>query len=239
MKLYYSHNLNPRVAVAVARFLKSPVTFIRADPQNPANTEAFRPLNPNALLPVLAEGERTLWETDAIACRLSQIAGSDFWREGEDLPEMIRWISWGTHHLTRAADPVYFYRLVWPTFMDAPGNESEIARGIADFQKHGVVLDQALKNREWLVGDRISYADFRVATALPFAEAAGLSLEDFANIRRWHKRAVGHRGLARAVCRAGLSPVGVRRRPEAVRPSPAASSIRTGQAANRHQCCGR
>ena len=40
---------------------------------------------------------------------------------------MIRWISWGTHHLTRAADPVYFYRLVWPTFMDAPGNESEIA----------------------------------------------------------------------------------------------------------------
>ena len=32
-------------------------------------------------------------------------------------------------------------------------------------------------------------ADFRVATALPFAEAAGLSLgEDFANIRRWHKQ---------------------------------------------------
>jgi hypothetical protein len=35
MKLYYSRNLNPRVAVAVARYLKSPIEFIRVHPRSP------------------------------------------------------------------------------------------------------------------------------------------------------------------------------------------------------------
>jgi len=76
--LYYSTNLNPRVVVAVARHLNSPVDFIRASPRDPRNEDAFRPINPNTLVPVLVEGDKSLWETDAIACRLSQIAGSTY-----------------------------------------------------------------------------------------------------------------------------------------------------------------
>ena len=76
MKLYYSRNLNPRVAVAVARYLGSPVDYIAANPRDADQEEAFRPINPNTLVPVLVEDDRSLWETDAIACRLSQIAGS-------------------------------------------------------------------------------------------------------------------------------------------------------------------
>jgi glutathione S-transferase len=72
LQLYYSTNLNPRVAVAVARHLKSPVEFIRASPRDPRNEDSFRPINPNTLVPVLVEGDKSLWETDAIACRLSQ-----------------------------------------------------------------------------------------------------------------------------------------------------------------------
>ena len=53
MKLYYSPNLNPRVAVAVAKYLKSPVQFIRARPFHPAHMDAFRTINPNTRVPVL------------------------------------------------------------------------------------------------------------------------------------------------------------------------------------------
>jgi glutathione S-transferase len=71
-KLYYSHSLNPRVAVAAARYLHAPVEYVRASPRHPDNIEAFRAINPNALVPVLVEGEARLWETDAIVCRLSE-----------------------------------------------------------------------------------------------------------------------------------------------------------------------
>ena len=45
-KLYYTHNINPRVAVAVARHLQSPVDLIRYSPMGDERA-AFLPLNPN------------------------------------------------------------------------------------------------------------------------------------------------------------------------------------------------
>ena len=188
MKLYYSRNLNPRVAVAVARYLGSPVEYVRASPRHPDNVEAFRSINPNALVPVLVEGERRLWETDAIACRLSAIAGSDFWRTGERAAEMVMWVSWGTHHLNSAASVLYFERLIRPTFSDVEAAPSVLEEAISDFRTHAATLDAQLEGRTWLVGDHISYADFRVATALPFAEGAGLPLAEFPNVKRWHDR---------------------------------------------------
>ena len=188
LKLYYSPNLNPRVAVAVAKHLKSPVEYIRARPFHPAHMEAFRKINPNTRVPVLVEGGRTLWETDAIACRLSEIAGSDFWRGGAELAEMIMWVSWGTHHLTRAADPVYFERIVRPQFSDKVMDPAELEEPLREFREFAVILDAYLADHEWLVGGRLSYADFRVATSLPFAARAGLPLEEFDNVVRWHEQ---------------------------------------------------
>jgi glutathione S-transferase len=188
MKLYYSKNLNPRVAVAVARYLKSPVEYLLSSPRNPANVDAFRPLNPNALVPILVEETRTLWETDAIACRLSTIAGSDFWRSDDEQPEMIKWVSWSAYHLNRAAGELYFDKIVRPR-LGIPATASAILdEAMTDFRTHAAILDRQLSNKTWLVGDRLSYADFRVATSLPFAEGAGLPLIEFSNVKRWHDR---------------------------------------------------
>jgi glutathione S-transferase len=188
MKLYYSPNANPRLAVATAKFLKSPVNYIKAEPQNPTNKESFKALNPNALVPVLEEDGGTLWEADAIACRLSAIAKSNFWRVGETQPDMIRWISWATHHLNRAADPLYFFRIVWPNFSREAPPQNELDNGERDFRRHAAVLDAYLQNRKWLVDDEISYADFRTGTFLPYAEDAAIPLSEFPNIMRWHNQ---------------------------------------------------
>ncbi len=190
MKLYYSHNLNPRVAVAVARYLESSVEFVRARPFHPAQIESFRKLNPNTRVPVLQEGEQSLWETDAIACRLSEIAGSDFWRSGAELPEMIKWISWSAYHLTCAANPLYFQHVVIPQFpphaRPPAVDPAELEESLKDFKQFAAILDAHLKDREWLLPSGLSYADFRVATSLPFAEKAGLPVKDFPDVLRWH-----------------------------------------------------
>jgi glutathione S-transferase len=185
MKLYYSHSLNPRVAVAVARHLGSPVEFVAASPMHPDQREAFRPINPNTRVPVLTTRERTYWETDAIACKLSALAGSDFWRSGDSQPEMVMWISWATHHLNRAGDVFYFWRLIAPTFMDFQPDPSVFDEAMGDWRQFMGVLDDQLQGRTWLVGDRLSYADFRVATCFPFAEAAGLPIAEFRHVQRF------------------------------------------------------
>ena len=110
MKLYFSRNPNPRLALAVARYLNAPVQFEFAAPFAPGQAERFSKLNPNLSIPILEENGRGLWETDAIACRLSRVVRSSFWRTGDEEPDMIRWLSWGKASFVQAGDMVHFER---------------------------------------------------------------------------------------------------------------------------------
>ncbi|MEO8152345.1 MAG: glutathione S-transferase family protein [Rhizobacter sp.] len=186
VKLHYTRHLNPRVAVAVARYLKAPVSYIRSSPRDPIYEAEFRAINPNALCPILVEGERVTWETDAVACRLSELVGSNFWRKGEQLAEMIMWLSWSAYHLNNAGSMLYFERISRPTFSDERAHPSVVEDALRDFREYAEVLDGWLAQRTWLVGNQISYADFRAASVLPFEEAAGLPLEGLSHVKRWH-----------------------------------------------------
>jgi len=188
LKLYYSRNLNPRVAVAVARYLDSPVEFIAASPRHPDHEAAFRAINPNTLVPVLVEGEKTWWETDAIACRLCQIAGSDFWAAGESLPETVKWLSWSKRHLTLAGEAYYFENIIKPKYLDLPPDPRMVEEAQGDFHRYAKVLDDILASRRWLIEDRVTYADFRTASIMPFATAAGMPVEGYRNILDWASR---------------------------------------------------
>ena len=69
MRLYFSRNYNPRLAMAVARHLQAPVTYEFAEPFRPGQAARFLAMNPNQSIPILTEDDgTTLWEADAIAC---------------------------------------------------------------------------------------------------------------------------------------------------------------------------
>jgi glutathione S-transferase len=188
MKLYFSRNLNPRLAVAAARFLNSPVEFEFASPFSPEQREKFLKLNPNQSVPILVEGDRTLWEADAIACRLSQLGNSDFWPMGDSLPDIVRWISWGYWNFVRACDRVHFERVTKQRYGIGPVRQDLVESGLNEFASSAMILEQRLSAADWLVGKNVSYADFRVACILPFADLAGLPLADFPRVEAWHAR---------------------------------------------------
>ncbi len=183
--LYYSVNLNPRLCVAVARYLGAELDYVPAQPFHPGQQPAFRTLNPMTRVPVLQEPDgTTLWETDAIICRLSARAGSDLWRQDDSQPDMIRWLSWTAYHLMPAGDVHYFEHLVRPNFSDQAEDAGVMDKSMARFRDYMTVLDGWLTGRQWLVGDHISYADFRVATLMPFAHAALLPVQDYPEVMR-------------------------------------------------------
>jgi glutathione S-transferase len=187
-KLYFSRNYNPRLAVAAARYLRSPVEFEFASPFSPGQQEKFRKLNPNLSVPILVEGDKTLWEADAIACRLSQLANSDFWPMGDSLPDLVRWISWGYWNFVRACDQVHFERVTRQRYAIGPVRQDVMQSGLNEFASSAAILEQHLGAADWLVGKHVTYADFRVACVLPFADLAGLPLADFPRVEAWHAR---------------------------------------------------
>jgi len=187
-KLYFSRDYNPRLAVAAARYLNAPVEFEFASPFSPGEREKFLKLNPNLSVPILVEGERTLWEADAIACRLSQLANSDFWPVGDSLPDLVRWISWGYWNFVRACDRVHFERVTKQRYRLGPVRQDVVESGLSEFASSAAILDERFGAADWLVGNAVTYADFRVACVLPFADLAGLPVQDFPRVEAWHAR---------------------------------------------------
>jgi glutathione S-transferase len=191
MKLLFSRNPNPRLAVAAARYLDAKVEFEFASPLAPGQAERYRHLNPNLRLPILVWPGKSLWEADAIACRLSRDTHSDFWRTGDDEPEMVQWLSWGKENFERACDIVHFERGTKQRYGLGPIDQKQLEEGLRHFCTGAEILEAELSDREWLVGNSVSYADFRMAAFLPFNDAARLPLGDYPSVGRWYRQLEG------------------------------------------------
>lgn len=186
--LYYSRNPNPRLAVATARFLEAPVDLVWAAPFDPSQSDFFRKLNPMLRIPILVESGKSLWEADAIACRLSQLTGSTFWRMDAELPDLIRWISWGKANFVQACDMVNFELGTKQRYGLGPIDRAKVQEGREFFAETAAILNDHLARRAFLLDSGISYADFRMATFLPYNDVMGLPLAAFPNLSNWYQR---------------------------------------------------
>ncbi|MGB8378364.1 MAG: glutathione S-transferase N-terminal domain-containing protein, partial [Rhodanobacteraceae bacterium] len=127
MKLYYSDVLSAHKACAVAQYLDSPVEYVYLDlGMGEQRTPDYVALNPNAKVPTLVDGQRVLWEADAIMCHLAARAGSNLWPDDYSQIEVIRWLSWNHQHFTRAGGTLFFEYIVRERFNLGPADANEV-----------------------------------------------------------------------------------------------------------------
>jgi glutathione S-transferase len=189
IKLYYAETLAPRKTCALAKYLGAPVEYVCLDlRKGEHHAPAYLAINPNAKVPAMEDGERILWEADAIMCHLAERTGSDLWPRDTRQIDVVRWFSWNAHHFYRFGGTLYFEHIVRAHF--GLGNPDPVAveQALNGFRKCATVLNAHLGGREWLVGDRMTVADFSVAVTLPYAEQANLPLDEFPEVRRWHEQ---------------------------------------------------
>lgn len=189
MKLYYSDVLSPRKACAVAKHLKTPVEYVYLDLGRGEHLKPdYLAINPNGKVPTLTDGERTLWEANAIMCDLAERAGSDLWPHDRRQIDIVRWFSWDTQHFTRHTGALYFEHIVKARFGMGGPDPMVVEEARGHFRRFAGVLSECLNGRRWLVGDVPTVADFAVAVALPYADRARIPLDEFPEVRRWHDR---------------------------------------------------
>lgn len=148
----------------------------------------FRAINPNGMVPTLVDGELVVTESNAIAIYLAETAGSDLWPGERALQlDVLRWMFWEQSHFMFACGTVFFNRLVKPMIGQEP-DQARIDEGLAKFRRLAAVLDGALAAAPYLVGGRLSLADWAVAGNLCFADKIGLPVADFEHLAAWTRR---------------------------------------------------
>lgn len=147
-------------------------------------------LNPNRKIPALEDNGVVLWESNAIlfymACKRQE---SGVWpSELEGQADVLRWLFWESAHWDAESVGMVAYEKGSKAVLGlGPPDPAFIARGEQNFGRFAAVLNESLKGRTWLVGGRLTIADFSVGGLLPSAERMALPLARFPEICRWYE----------------------------------------------------
>ncbi|KAE8381614.1 glutathione S-transferase Ure2-like protein [Aspergillus bertholletiae] len=156
-------------------------------------TPQYEAINPNGRLPALFDPNTgiTLWESGAIIeylienydpnHQLSFPAGS------AEAHHARQWL-----YFQATGQGPYYGQAVWFTRYHPEKVDSAVQRYVNEMRRVSRVLDQWLASREWLVGEKMSYADLAF---VPWQNAArnmlgehGFSETEFPNVRAWLAR---------------------------------------------------
>jgi glutathione S-transferase len=189
MKLYF-HPLsgNSRRVLLVAAHLEIPLERIVVDlPKGEQREAPHRARNPNAKVPVLDDGGFLLWESRAIMEYLcDQTPGQTLMpAEPRGRADVHRWLYWCATHMTPANTVVVFENFVKAVSGRGAPDPAEVARGEALIGQFAPVLDAHLAERTWVAQDRLTLADFSLASSFALAGPARLPIEPYAHLRAW------------------------------------------------------
>lgn len=147
---------------------------------------AFRKLNPNGLVPVLQDGDFALWESHAILRYLAASYGPDIWRDDPRQRALVdQWTDWTATTFQPAWIGAFWLIVRTPKAQhDARAIASALNRSIAALR----ILDAALAERDYVAGDRLSYADIAAGVALYRWFTMEIDRPAMPGVENWYRR---------------------------------------------------
>lgn len=198
MKLYqYPLSPNCQKVVALAHEVGVPFETVIVDIfKGEARAAAMLAKNPNGHVPVLEDGDFTLWESSAMLGYIAAKADRTDLAptEPRDRADVDRWLAWHSAHFGPALRKIAFERVAKKIGGLGAPDEAIVQQGIAEFAVVAKVLDRALAGREYLCG-KLTIADFCLAPHISLTESCGLDLSSYPNAYAWRERMVARDSL--------------------------------------------
>ncbi len=189
MKLYtLPGSPNSRKVVAVLNHLGMSAEIVGLDfASGDTSSPDFLALNPNGMVPVLVDGNVTLWESNAINIYLVEKAGGSslFPTDPKLRSDIVRWQFWELAHFNRAFGTLVFEGVVKPKFGMGPPREGLVDFCLQELGRYAPVLDSRLEGRDTLVGAGITLADYAMICLEKYRGAIAFDWSRFANINRY------------------------------------------------------
>jgi glutathione S-transferase len=139
--------------------------------------------NPNGRIPVLVDGDLILWESMAINLYLAKRYDKGLQPKTlADEAHALKWSFWVMTEVETHLITVLMHRLMLPKDQ----KDAKIAdAAVEKLAKPFAVLDAALAERKYILGDTYSVADVNVASVLATGSMVQVEFGDYPNLERW------------------------------------------------------
>jgi glutathione S-transferase len=176
---------NVRKPIAVAYHLHIPIEIVPVPPHDAAVTVC----NPSGRIPAMDDNGFMLGESNAIMIYLASKKHSSLYPDDPaGRARVHQWLSWDSAHWTPAYQPIQFERLVKQLLDMGPTDEAIVEKALVAFRREAALLERALAESDWLVGEEPTIADFSVGAGLTYAEPVGMPLDEFPAVQAWNAR---------------------------------------------------
>lgn len=142
----------------------------------------FKQLNPRGQVPVLSDGEITLWDSLAILVYLARRYGSDQWLPTDPVAEaqVMQWLAVSENEL--------LYGLARSRAIVKLGRPFVLETCQAEGKAGLSVLEQHLAQRSWLVTEQPTIADLACYPYVVLAPEGNIDLAPYPAVQAWLKR---------------------------------------------------
>jgi glutathione S-transferase len=167
--------------------------------KNETKTPEFLKLNPNGKVPLLVIDGHSIFESVAILIHLGEtygVAKGLYPAPGVERAECLKWIAWASASLL---EPIQRYVLCTSERVPAEQRNAkagEVAK--ADLEAMLRLLDHALADRSYLVGDPFTLADLAVCGFLPYLGFLQYDISPHANLKAWSQRCLSRPAAQKA-----------------------------------------
>ena len=191
MKLYNA-NLSPNAlrVRAVALELGIDLEIIEVDIRGGDNRSVeFLSMNPNAKVPVLADGDFVIWESRAINSYLaSKKPERGLYPDDPKARATVdQWLYWQTIHLGPAMQKLSFELFLKEKFGMGDPDPTVVEAERKATDQFLAVLETGLDGKDWIAG-ALSLADFYLATTFMYRDQAGILLDQYPGVASWIDR---------------------------------------------------
>jgi glutathione S-transferase len=186
--------------VAVALEAGIPLELVNVDLfKGGAKTPEILAKNPNGRVPILEDGDFTLWESNAMLGYIAQKGDrADLSPTNpRERADVERWLTWTVVHFEAPVRRVTFERILKKMFGLGAPDEAIVKANSDLFAVSAAVLDKSLADKEYVCG-RLTTADFAAAAYAAICEHAGLSLASYPNVKRWLGRMLERESMKQA-----------------------------------------
>lgn len=159
---------------------------------------AYRAMNPNGLVPVVQDGDLTLFESDAIVRHLARTRGvGTLWpSDPAHAARADMWTTWTATTLFPAMLPIFQGVVRTPRAEQKP---EALAFAVAPLAERMAVLDAALAGREHLCGPGFSFGEIAPAIFARRALRFPFGAPEAPNVAAWLSRLGARPGFAQWV----------------------------------------
>lgn len=148
-------------------------------------SEEFLKLNPVGKVPVMQDGNFTLFESMAISRYLADKQGSSLYpKDLQNRAVVDQWIDFCDIHLQAALNRVTFNRVLAP-MIGAEVDQNSLNFGLEMLNRYFPVLDNQLGISKYLAANDITLADINLIAILDPAEISGVEFSRYQNLQNW------------------------------------------------------